>query len=183
MNTESIENIVGNDSVRSATARAGKYLTFHLADEVYGIEILKVREIIGLMRITRIPGSATHIRGVINLRGKVIPVIDLRRRFGMPLAEATQHTCVLVVDIATPTGTMACGVVADAVSEVLDVMPQDLERAPSLCCGQDSAYVSGIAKSGKKVTILLDIDHLLTGEDLTSLAGQESVGQGEPSLA
>ena len=122
-------------------AGTGKYLTFHLAAEEYGIEILKVREIIGLMKITRISQSKSYIRGVINLRGKVIPVIDLRNRFGMGGTPDTEQTCVIVVDIATSEGTLMMGVVVDAVSEVVDVSQGQIEGAPSIGSNSDTAYI------------------------------------------
>lgn len=181
-----MNEIAGHEVCRetsaSAIAQAGKYLTFNLADELYGIDILRVREIIGLMRVTRIPGTPAHFRGVINLRGKVIPVIDLRIRFGMPTTEATQLTCVIVVDIATPSGTIACGLVADAVSDVLNIESDKIERPPSLCTGQDSAYLSGIGKSDNRVTILLDINNLFTADDLMSLASDPQIGGGTTDL-
>lgn len=176
-------NEVRRDTSTSAIAQAGKYLTFNLADELYGIDILRVREIIGLMRVTRIPGTQPHFRGVINLRGKVIPVIDLRLRFGMPPAVTTQLTCVIVVDISTPSGTISCGLVADAVSDVLNIEAAEIERAPSLCAGQDSSYLSGIGKSDKRVTILLDINNLFTADDLTSLASDPEIAGGTANLA
>jgi purine-binding chemotaxis protein CheW len=158
-------------------ARAGKYLTFQLAAEVYGLEILKVREIMGLMKITRVPQSSSHIRGVINLRGKVIPVLDLRRRFGMEITPDTEQTCVIVVDIVTGEGTIMMGVVVDAVSEVLDVAQNQIENAPSLGSQDETAYLLGIAKIKNEVKILLDIDQVVTSADCASLGSAGCPGK------
>lgn len=158
---------------KRSRARAGKYLTFQLAAEVYGLEILKVREIMGLMKITRIPQSSPYIRGVINLRGKVIPVLDLRCRFGMEATSSTDQTCVVVVDIVTGEGIIMMGIVVDAVSEVLDIGQSQIENAPSLGSGDESSYILGIAKVKNDVKILLDIDQVVTSVDCSSL---ESAG-------
>jgi purine-binding chemotaxis protein CheW len=105
-----------SDVVAHAAGRDGKYLTFSLAGEEYGIGILKIREIIGMMPITSVPETPAFVKGVINLRGKVIPVVDLRRRFGMPTMDYTERTCIIVVEIAGPAGTVSMGVVVDSVS-------------------------------------------------------------------
>lgn len=157
-------------------AQSGKYLTFHLSAEEYGVEILKVREIIGLMKVTRIPQAPAHIRGVINLRGKVIPVLDLRCRFGMDTIPDTDQTCVIVVDINTPGGSLLMGVVVDAVSEVLDISPERIEDAPSMSSQSDSSFIMGVAKMENDVKILLDIDRVLTSGDLSAL---DTVSQSE----
>lgn len=150
-------------------ARAGKYLTFHLAAEEYGVEILKVREIIGLMKITRIPRTEAHIRGVINLRGKVIPVLDLRCRFGMNITPTTEQTCVIVVEVAVDGGTLMMGVVVDAVSEVLEINSDQIEDAPTCGSQTDCTFILGIAKVRNEVKILLDIDRVLTSNDEDTL--------------
>lgn len=147
-------------------ATAGKYLTFHLAAEEYGVEILKVREIIGLMKITRIPQSPHYIRGVINLRGKVIPVLDLRLRFGMETSEDTEQTCIIVVDVTNESGKLMIGVVVDAVSEVVAISQDQIEEAPSVGSHADNARILGIAKIKNEVKILLDIDQVLNLADL-----------------
>lgn len=173
------EHIQAGNSIGSiaSTAKPGKYLTFRLATEDYGIEILKVREIIGLIKITRIPQSATYIRGVVNLRGKVIPVLDLRSRFGMDVPPDTEQTCVIVVDIATAAGKLMMGIVVDAVSEVLDISDQQIEAAPAIGATTDVTFIHGIAKIKNEVKILLDIDRVF---DSTSLAAVVEEGADLP---
>jgi purine-binding chemotaxis protein CheW len=138
--------------------REGKYLTFVLAGEEYGLEILKVREIIGLMTITAVPAMPSFMLGVINLRGKVIPVIDLRLKFQMPAGEQNSESCIIVVDVA---GTLM-GVLVDRVSEVLDIRGEDIEDAPQLSGGADQNFILGMAKAKGRVKILLAIDRVLS---------------------
>jgi purine-binding chemotaxis protein CheW len=145
---------------------AGKYLTFQLADEEYGLEILKVREIIGMMEITHVPKTPEFIKGVINLRGKVIPVMDLRLKFMMPEAEVTDETCVIVVDV----GNVETGVIVDRVSEVLDIADTDIEAAPSFGSAVDTEFILGMGKAAGKVTILLDIGKVVATSDVEGLA-------------
>lgn len=152
-----------SDAVVSETKnRAGKYLTFSLADEEYGLEILKVREIIGMMDITAVPKSPPHIRGVVNLRGKVIPVIDLRMRFTLPEVEQTDETCIIVVCV----GDVEMGVVVDRVCEVLDIVNDDIEEPPTFGTSVDTSFILGLGKSEGRVTILLDITKVLAGEEV-----------------
>lgn len=140
----------------------GKFLTFFLAGEEYGIEILKVREIIGLMPITRVPNAPPTVCGVINLRGKVIPVMELRLAFGLETVEATEQTCIIVVQAA---GT-EFGIVVDRVSEVANVAGGDVEAAPSFGASVNTDYLLGIAKAAGRVKLLLDIDRVLSCSDL-----------------
>lgn len=149
--------------------RAGKYLTFRLAEEEYGIGILKVQEIIVAMEITRVPRLPEFIRGVINLRGRVIPVIDLRRKFGLPDAERTPKACIVVVQVALSGREATMGVFVDQVSEVLDVPAGQLEAAPEFGAGVTTEFLLGIGKIGKRVVMLLDADRVLSGEELASL--------------
>ncbi|MBK6766657.1 MAG: chemotaxis protein CheW [bacterium] len=138
--------------------RAGKYLTFELANEAYGIEILKVREIIGMMEITQVPRMPAHVRGVINLRGKVIPVIDLRLKFDMTSTEQTPETCIIVVDV---TGHLM-GLQVDKVSEVLDITSAEIEDAPIISASVDNSFILGMGKAKGRVNILLNIDEVLS---------------------
>ena len=158
----------------STEERAGKYLTFRLAAEEYGLEILKVREIIGLMNITQVPRTPEYIRGVINLRGKVIPVLDLRSKFGMGKTEDTEETCIIVVEVNFDGESVMMGTVVDAVSEVLDIQADEIEDAPSFGTDVDTKFILGIGKVKNEVKILLDIDEVLTSRDLTILKGCES---------
>ncbi len=135
-----------------------KFLTFFLAGEEYGIEILKVQEIIGMMSITPVPRTPVFIRGVINLRGKVITVVDLRRKFDMQPEETTEETCIIVVQ----TCGIQIGCVVDKVSEVLDIGAEEIEEAPSFGVGVNTEYILGIGKSQGKVKLLLDIDKVLS---------------------
>src|SRR5438309_7255294 len=117
----------GNETATAATdVRAGKYLTFQLANEEFGIRVLKVREIMGLQEITAVPQTPAHVKGVINLRGKVIPVIDLRLKFGLPAAEYTQRTCIIVAQVQGEAGPIQMGVIVDGVSEVLNLTGADI---------------------------------------------------------
>ena len=157
---------VMRDAVTHAAGREGKYLTFSLAGEEYGIGILKIREIIGMLPITSVPETPTFVKGVINLRGKVIPVVDLRRRFGMPTTDCTERTCIIVVEIAGPAGTVSMGVVVDSVSEVLNIKGADIEDTPSFGTQLNTEYILGMAKVGKGLKILLDIEKALTGDEM-----------------
>ena len=151
-------------------ARDGKYLTFALAQEEYGLEILKVREIIGYIEVTAIPQMPSDIKGVINLRGRVIPVVDLRTRFGMEVAEVTEQTCIIVVEIAQGERVFDTGIVVDRVQEVLDIAGASIEEAPSFGARVQTDFILGMGKIGKTVKILLDIDRVLGDMELASLA-------------
>jgi purine-binding chemotaxis protein CheW len=150
--------------------KEGKYLTFVLGDEEYGLEILKVREIIGHMDITAVPRTPDYVKGVINLRGQVIPVIDLRSKFGMQATETTEKTCIIVVQIDHDGRGINTGIVVDEVSEVLDIEGEDIEEAPSFGADVDTDFILGMGKIGDSVKILLDIDKVLVGCDVASIA-------------
>ncbi|HUU40262.1 MAG TPA: chemotaxis protein CheW [Desulfatiglandales bacterium] len=147
--------------------REGKYLTFTLDNEEYGIGILKIKEIIGMMPITPVPQTPEFVKGVINLRGKVIPVVDLRLRFGMNSIEYNERTCIIVVEIETVAGTIMIGIVVDSVSEVLNIKREDIEDTPTFGTSLDIDYILGMAKMGGRVKILLDIDKVLSSEDIS----------------
>ena len=150
----------------AATATiGGMFLTFFLDAEEYGIEILTVREIIGLMPVTTVPQSPHYVRGIINLRGQVIPVVDLRVKFGMETVEDTDETCIIVVQ----TGGVMLGIVVDKVSEVLDIAAADIVDAPSLGAEINTDYLLGIGKPEGHVTLLLDIDQIFQSGDLADL--------------
>lgn len=163
-------NTADMDVTEKQRSREGKYLTFVLADEEYGIGILKVKEIIGLMPITPVPQTPAHVKGVINLRGKVIPVVDLRLKFGMSGAEATERTCIIVVEIAFCGKNISMGIVVDSVSEVLNIRAAEIEDTPSFGTKLDIDYILGMAKSGQGVKILLDIDKVVNGGEIHHLA-------------
>jgi len=149
--------------------KAGKYLTFKLADEDYGISLLKVREIIGMMPIASVPRTPDFVKGVINLRGKVIPVTDLRLRFDMPQTDYTDRTCIIVVEVKGPDGTLQMGIVVDAVTEVLPVKAEEIEAAPEFGAKVDTHYILGMANMDGAMKILLDIDRVMTAEDIAEL--------------
>jgi purine-binding chemotaxis protein CheW len=151
------------------TDKEGKYLTFALAGEEYGISILKIKEIIGMMPITTIPQTPQFVKGVINLRGKVIPVVDLRLRFGMERINYTERTCIIVVEISGGSGTVMIGIVVDSVSEVLNIKGGDIEETPTFGTKLETDYILGMAKAQGGVKILLDIDRVLSRDEVTLL--------------
>ena len=157
-----------DQSNRALLDKEGKYLTFALANEEYGLEILKVREIFGYMDITAVPQTPHHVKGVINLRGQVIPVIDLRAKFGMDTTETTEETCIIVVEITQGDRKYNTGIVVDRVQEVLDIAGVDIEESPQFGSAVDTNFILGMGKIGDTVKILLDIDRVLAGDDFAS---------------
>lgn len=151
------------------TGLAGKYLTFKLSNEEYGLQILKVKEIIGLTRITRVPRTPDFIRGVINLRGKVIPVMDLRLRFGMECTEDTAESCIIVVEVSHEGRALLIGAFVDSVSEVRDISDANIEQTPSFGTDVDTGFILGMGKSQEKVIILLDIDRVISFDELNQI--------------
>jgi purine-binding chemotaxis protein CheW len=149
-------------AAESPGTRAGKYLTFVLGDEEYGLEILKVREIIGMMEITAVPQTPDFVKGVINLRGKVIPVVDLRLKFGMEEKEVNEATCIIVVEVSG----VQMGVVVDTVSEVVDIEESQIEDPPRFGTQVDTDFILGMGKVEKSVKILLEIETVLSSEEL-----------------
>ena len=158
-------NEVMSPSVKRATE--GKYLTFLLDSQEYGIGILKVREIIGIMPITSVPLAPDFVKGVINLRGKVIPIVDLRLKFGMVKADHTDYTCIIVVDVTAALGKIILGIIVDAVSEVLNIKVDQIEDTPSFGTAFDTQCICGMAKSDEGVKTLLDIDRVFNAEEST----------------
>jgi len=149
----------------ATTELAGKYLTFALADEEYGLPVLRVREIIKMMDITEVPQVPPHIKGVLNLRGKVIPVIDLRLKFGFAPGDVTSRTCIIVVDVALAAGRVMMGVIVDHVSEVLNIPADEIEQTPEFGDRVCTDYIKGMAKVKGTVKILLDLDRVLGTDD------------------
>ncbi len=158
-----------DQAVKAMAEREGKYLTFTLAEEEYGIGILKIKEIIGMMPITSVPQTPEFVKGVINLRGKVIPVIDLRLRFGMGEMDYTDRTCIIVVEIDGQAGTVLIGIVVDSVSEVLNVKGDEIEDTPTFGTKLDTEYILGMAKMKGGVKILLHIDRVLSSKEIAAL--------------
>ena len=152
------------------TALAGKYLTFKLDVEEFGLEILKVQEIIKMMDITRVPRTPPFVRGVLNLRGKVIPVIDLRLKFDMETRAGTEKTCMIVVPVKRASGSVVMGIIVDEVSEVLDVAGESIEPAPQFGGSVDTAFILGMGKVGDRVVTLMDVDKVLSGDEVAAVA-------------
>ncbi len=155
-----------DSSARSVANREGKYLTFSLAGEEYGIGILKVKEIIGMMAITAVPQTPGYIKGVVNLRGKVIPIVDLRLKFGLAATAATEKTCIIVVEVTGIAQQTLIGILVDSVTEVLNIRGADIEAVPDFGTQEDMSSILGMAKTGGTVKILLDIDSVLASQDL-----------------
>ncbi len=145
-------------------ASAGKYLTFQLADEEYGLPVLKVREIIKSMDVTSVPQVPSHVKGVINLRGKVIPIVDLRIKFGLPSQEPTERTCIIVAEIEVDQRKVMLGTVVDCVSEVLNIAAEEIEPTPDFGQRLATDYMHGVAKIKGKVKLLLDLDRVLAAD-------------------
>jgi purine-binding chemotaxis protein CheW len=156
-------------AIANADPRAGKYLTFQLASEEFGIQVLKVREIMGVQDITAVPQTPAHIKGVINLRGKVVPVIDLRLKFGLPAVDYTARTCIIVTQLRSDNATVLMGIVVDGVAEVLSLSGSEIEDTPDFGEKLETQYLLGMAKVKGKVKILLDIDRILSQQELQKL--------------
>jgi purine-binding chemotaxis protein CheW len=162
--TATLEN-----AAKTAAQKQGKYLTFALGEEEYGLEILKVREINGYMDITPVPQTPAYVRGVINLRGQVIPVIDLRAKFGMTTKEVTDETCIIVVEVQRNGQRNDTGIVVDRVQEVLFIAGEQIQDTPEFGSAVDTDFILGLGKVGKTVKILLDIDRVLSDADLSGI--------------
>ena len=156
--------VKGNQS-ENIDSRAGKYLTFFLASEEYGVEILKVQEIIGRMPITPVPLTSRYIRGVINLRGKIHPIMDLKIKFGMEETEITDETCIIVIK----TSSMMMGILVDKVSEVVSISSEDIEDTPSFGADVNPEYLLGVGKTGGRVRLLLDIEKVINAADIINM--------------
>jgi purine-binding chemotaxis protein CheW len=149
--------------------QAGKYLIFHLGVEEFGVEVLKVREIMGIQDITAVPQVPSYVKGVINLRGKVIPVIDLRLRFGLAAQEYTERTCIIVVRTRQGEEDLTIGMIVDGVVEVLNLAASEIEDTPDFGPGVAMPYLRGMAKTKGKVKILLDIDQVVSTNEMSGL--------------
>ncbi|HOD40831.1 MAG TPA: chemotaxis protein CheW [Candidatus Wallbacteria bacterium] len=168
MSGDNINNYSGFGSIATAAKKieGGKFLTFYLGNEEYGIQILKVQEIIGIMEITPVPRTPDFIKGVINLRGHIIPVIYLRSKFGMPEIENTEQTCIIVVK----TRNLIMGLIVDRVCEVSDIPTNDIDEAPSFGTFVNTEYILGIGKFANKVKLLLDIDKVITAQEYAGMS-------------
>jgi purine-binding chemotaxis protein CheW len=153
----------------SIDPRSGKYLTFRLAREEFAIQVLRVREIMGMQEITAVPQTPHYMKGVINLRGKIVPVIDLRLKFGFEEVESTPATCIIVVQLQSGKETLLMGLRVDAVSEVLNFASNDIENTPDFGQGVATPYLLGMAKMKDSVKILLNIDEVLSTTEVQNL--------------
>jgi len=154
-----------------STTGSRKYLTFVLGHESYGVGVLKVREIIRMLEITAVPQMPPYVKGVINLRGKVVPVVDLRVKFGLAKAENTERTCIVVVEVKSRSGAkILMGMVVDAVEEVVTIPPSDVEPTPDFGASLSTEYILGMAKVRGSVKTLLDIDQVLTADAVNLLS-------------
>ena len=160
--------------------KGGKFLTFLMANEKYGLEILKVREIIGMLDVTSVPTTPAFIRGVINLRGKVIPVIDLRLKFGIKAKEDTERTCIIVVDLAQAAQDMTMGIIVDEVSDVLNIDQGQIEPPPVFGANIRTDFILGMGKVDRKVMTMLDIDRVLTEQEITLVESSTQKTEHEP---
>ncbi len=149
-----------------AKNRTGKYLTFSLSNESYGVDVLKVREIIRFLKITPVPQMPAYVKGVINLRGKVLPVIDLRLKFGLDAAEASERTCIVVVRVLAGGHDITLGMIVDSVEEVINLNESEIEETPEFGAKVDTAYLMGMAKVKGTIKTLLDIDKVISPDTL-----------------
>ncbi|MDR1041034.1 MAG: chemotaxis protein CheW [Deltaproteobacteria bacterium] len=177
------EDLRGANALTIDHSKDLKFLSFELAGEFYGLDILKIREINGMLDITSVPQTPRFMKGLINLRGKVIPVIDLRLKFGLPEEAYTERTSIIVIEFQTIHGPTQMGILVDRVSEVITINEADIEAAPDFGSRLRSEYIKGMAKTRNIVLIILDIDLILTDEDLTfgprGLADQEDESESE----
>lgn len=171
MTTQITQPATNNSHAPAADGRAGKYLTFRLGAEEFGVRVDKVREIMGVQEITAVPQTPVYLKGVINLRGKVIPVVDLRLKFGLEEIEYTHRTCIIVVQVTGSAGAVQLGLVVDAVSEVLNLAGADIEDTPDFGEKLSTPFILGMAKLKGKVKILLDIDRVISAHEITGIEG------------
>jgi purine-binding chemotaxis protein CheW len=160
-------------------AQAGKFLTFSLGSELYGLEILRVQEIVGMLPVTRVPRLPDYVAGVVNLRGRIIPVVDIRRIFAMKDLAWTERTCIVVVRVEREgaAGATVLGVIVDEVSDVLDLSAEKIEATPEFGIEVDTSFIKGVGRIEERVVLLLDIDRVLSGSELNvvELAAREDV--------
>ena len=158
-----------NDATQEDAQALRQVLTFQLGEELYGIDILQVQEIRGWSAVTRIPQSRAHVLGVLNLRGSIVPILDVRVRFGLPEAAFTPLTVIIVISVMTDSGRRECGLVVDSVSDVVDLAPEAIRPAPELQHNASSAYILSLATIDERMLILLNADDLVSS-DLVSVA-------------
>lgn len=173
--SETLSSVETINSEALLVALPGKYLTYRLENETYGLQILKVQEIIGMMHITKVPKAPEYVSGVINLRGKVIPVINMRNKFGMEEVETTERTCIIVVQVFQQDHTVTMGFVVDEVSEVLDIQEEQIEPAPTFDSSVNTDFISGMGKIGQDVVMLLSVDKILTSGEINLVSKETQI--------
>ena len=146
-----------------------QYLTFKLSDEVFALDVAKVREILEITNITKVPQTPDFMRGVINLRGSVVPVIDMRLKFGMSATEQTVNTCIIVVEINMEGDTVVLGALADSVQEVVEMEPESIESAPHIGTKLNTDFIKGMGKVDERFVMILDIDRVFSSDELADL--------------
>jgi purine-binding chemotaxis protein CheW len=166
------------DEAGSVDDHSAQYMTFTLADEAYGVDILRVQEIRGWEMVTRIPNAPDYVKGVINLRGAIVPIFDLRQRFNLPVQEYTKDTVVIVLRVSTANNTRIMGVVVDAVSDVLSAKTAEIGSTPDFGGRISTEFISGLASAEGKMIMLLDVDKLLSQGEGVMEGGQEAVAAG-----
>jgi purine-binding chemotaxis protein CheW len=182
--SSALNEVISGQQTPAPAGRGGKYLTFRIGREEYGLEILRVREIIGYMDITPVPRASRHIKGVINLRGQVIPVFDLRARLGLEPQLPTEQTCIIVVDITSDGRRRHAGIVVDAVCEVVNIANESIEETPQFDSSVDAEVILGLGKIGGSIKILLNIDKVLAAPSesvrATAAASSGNASTGDP---
>lgn len=158
---------------KEETPEIHQYLTFKLDDEVFALTIAKVREVLDFTEITRVPKTPDYMGGVINVRGGVVPVIDLRVKFGMAPTPRTVNTCIIIVEVVMDHDTTVLGVLADQVEEVLEIDPQSIEAAPKIGTRLRNEFIQGMGKRDEQFIIILDIDKVFSGEELSVVQGAD----------
>jgi purine-binding chemotaxis protein CheW len=156
------------------TMETTQYLTFNLADEVFAVDVGRVREILEITSITKVPQTPDFMRGVINLRGSVVPVIDMRLKFGMTESERTVNTCIIVVEVLMDGETIVLGSLADSVQEVIEMEPQQIESAPHIGSHLNTDFIKGMGKHDGRFVMILDIDQIFSAHELEAVIGKQS---------
>jgi len=150
-----------------------QHLTFKLEDEIFALDIAKVREVLDFTTVTKVPRTPEFMRGVINLRGSVVPIVDLRLKFGMPMTEKTVSTCVIIVEVTVDNETTVLGALADSVQEVIDLDPDHIEPAPRIGTRLNTEFIKGMGKHGDQFVIILDIDKAFTTNELSGVQSMQ----------
>jgi purine-binding chemotaxis protein CheW len=161
----------------TAIEQSAQYLTFRLAEEVFALEISQVREVLDFTQITRVPRMPEFMRGVINLRGSVVPVVDLRLKFGMSATERTVNTCIIIAEVAIEGERTLLGALADSVQEVLDLEPGQIEPPPRLGASVDARFIRGMGKRDERFVIILDVDRVFSSGELALVHGAGETGK------